>query len=188
MAKHITWCIDLWFLFQFFIKIMWYPVGTWQVPIEYHGNKNNTWHFKKWHAIFPKYPWVLTFDRIQISISKTKKPNFTLRIKAKNTLRPTLSIFEKKNHVNKNQWWRPIHRKQKENENKNRHNPKEKKLKNQQKSNKHPMQRGFTSHDVWKRWGTPTKCNNLLKNCYGLRTLWGYGHAMSIIKNKHTGD
>ncbi len=95
------------------------------------------------HAIFPKYSWVFTFDLIQISISKTNKPNFTLRIKAKKTLRPTLNIFEKKNHVNKNQGWEPIHQKQKANENKNRHNPKEKKLKNQQKSNKHPMQRGL---------------------------------------------
>jgi hypothetical protein len=34
----------------------------------------------------------------------------------------------KKNHVNKNQGWEPIHHKYKANENTSRHNPKKKKL------------------------------------------------------------
>jgi len=37
---------------------------------------------------------------------------------------------------------------------------------------------------VWKRWGTPTKCNNPLKNHYDLCMLHGYGRTLSIIKKQ----
>jgi hypothetical protein len=37
------------------------------------------------------------------------------------------------------------------------------------------------NYHVWKRWKTLTKCSNLLKNRYGLHTLQGYGHTLSII-------
>ncbi len=43
---------------------------------------------------------------------------------------------------------------------------------------------------MWKRWGTrtPTKCSSPVKNCYDLCKLQGYGHTMSIVRNKHWGD
>jgi len=54
-------------------------------------------------------------------------------------------VEKKKNHVNKNQGWEPIHQKYKANENTSTHNPKKKRQKanNQQKSSKDPMQRGL---------------------------------------------
>jgi len=44
------------------------------------------------------------------------------------------------------------------------------------------------NYDVWKRWRTLTKCSNPLKNCYGLRTLQGYGQTLSIVGNEHWKD
>jgi len=41
---------------------------------------------------------------------------------------------------------------------------------------------------VWTRWRTLTKSNNPLKDRYGLCTLQGYGHTLSIIRNKHQRD
>jgi hypothetical protein len=55
-----------------------------------------------------------------------------------------LHLKRKKNLVNKNQGWEPIHQKYKANENTSRHNPKKKtKVNNQQKLIKDLMQRGF---------------------------------------------
>jgi len=52
---------------------------------------------------------------------------------------------KKKNPVNKNQGWEPIHQKYKANENTSRTQPKEKtKANNQQKTHKDLMQRGLT--------------------------------------------
>jgi hypothetical protein len=51
---------------------------------------------------------------------------------------------KKKNPVNKDQGWEPIHLKYKANENTSRHNPKEKqKQMITKKSDKNPMQRGL---------------------------------------------
>jgi hypothetical protein len=52
-----------------------------------------------------------------------------------------ISLNKKKNCVNKNQRCQPIHQKYKAKENTYKHNPKKKK--NQQKSSKDLMQRGF---------------------------------------------
>jgi hypothetical protein len=53
-------------------------------------------------------------------------------------------LKKEKNPVKTNQGWEPIHQKYKANENTNRHNLKNKtKANNQQKSAKHPMQRGL---------------------------------------------
>jgi hypothetical protein len=41
-------------------------------------------------------------------------------------MNPEVEGFKKKNPVNKNQGWEPIHQKYKANENTNRHNPKKK--------------------------------------------------------------
>ncbi len=47
---------------------------------------------------------------------------------------------EKKNPINKNQGWEPIHQQYTAKENTSKHNPKKK-----QKSGKDPMQRGLTT-------------------------------------------
>jgi hypothetical protein len=56
-------------------------------------------------------------------------------------------VGDKKNFVNKNQRWEPIHRKYKANDNTSRHNPKTKKQKQtiNIKSGKDPTQRGLTT-------------------------------------------
>jgi hypothetical protein len=49
----------------------------------------------------------------------------------------------RKKLITKNQRWEPIYQKYKANENTSRHNPTKKKVNNQQKSIKKPMQRIF---------------------------------------------
>jgi hypothetical protein len=40
------------------------------------------------------------------------------------------------------------------------------------------------NHDAWKKWGMLSQCDIVQKNDNGLYMLKGYGHTLSIVRNK----